>query len=420
MGVSPMFGVVAAAFFLAASSSYAFPIGRRAQQISRYHESSSQLRLAKAAAKKKNEKSTGGGGLKGFGSPTSKSKTEVEIDRTKPARNFYDFLTTGDADDNLARCALGYFPLDGGAKLRGIVATKMIKKGENCIRIPYELAINLGAEGSDPTIPALEFLRDYCETMVEGASKTERRPYFEMLPPYRGDDSMGSTDFFSEEALDALQSPLIVEETKLRRELAKLRFDSGVGEDFPSWIDGTAVTLDHLQWAVWLVTSRVLTVQGDEAEGKSYRLLIPFLDMCNHDRSSSHVLTGRAVPGGELRVVAGTGVKEGEQINICYGGGVAGNDRFIQDYGFLDTSNKAEAYSMVAQQLIGKRRGVEGAGAGKFMTEQDTERTLKELRKTTMEADRQLIATATDMQIRMAYQYRLGIKEALSKFIVMQ
>jgi hypothetical protein len=66
-------------------------------------------------------------------------------------------------------------------------------------------------------------------------------------------------------------------------------------------------------------------------------LLIPFLDMCNPDCTSPHVLTGRAVPGGELKVVAGSQLKEGNAINICYGGGVAGNDRFIQDYGFLDS-----------------------------------------------------------------------------------
>lgn len=231
---------------------------------------------------------------------------------------------------------------------------------------------------------------------------------------------MGSTDFFSEEALEALQSPLIVEETLKRRDQTKARFESDVDDEFPKWIDGTTVIPEHLQWAVWLITSRVLTVQGAEDEGKSYRLLIPFLDMCNHDRSSSHLLTGRAVPGGELKVVAGASVKEGEQINICYGGGMAGNDRFIQDYGFLDWSDNSKGFTMVAQQLVGKRRIVEGVGAGRLMSEPDMERTLVQLRSTTMDQDRSLLANATDSQLRAAYRYRLGVKEALSKFIVMQ
>jgi hypothetical protein len=368
-------------------------------------------------AKKTNKKGPTGGGLKGFGSPIIKSKSEVEIDSSKPARDFYDYLIKGGAGDNLARCALGYFPLDGHVKLRGIVAIKDIKKGENLIRIPYEAAINLGQEGIDPSIPALNFLREYCQTLG-GAVNAENCPYFDLLPKYRGDDCLGSTDFFTDEALDALQSPLIAEETRKRREQTKARFDSDVDSSFPSWIDGTSVTVEHLKWAVWLITSRVLTVQGAEGEGKSYRLLIPFLDMCNHDRSSPHILTGRAAPGGELKVVAGAAVKEGEQIIICYGGGMAGNDRFIQDYGFLDMSDNSKAYTMVAQQLVGKRRIAEGLGAGKLMSETDIRRTLEDLRSTTVEDDRKLLEGATDPQLQAAYRYRLGVKEALSKIIV--
>ncbi len=362
--------------------------------------------------------------MKGFGGFGGPSKSiDVDVDRSKPARDFYDFLEKGSAGDNLSRCGLGYFPIEdtNGSKLRGIVALKDLKKGDNLIRIPYELAINLGQEGSDPTAPALSFLRIYCQVMRDESSDTsEKRAYFQMLPGFRGDDCMGGTDFFSDKALEALQAPLIVEETRKRREQTKSRFESDVDDSFPLWIDGTPITVEHLQWAVWLITSRVLTVQGPTEEGKSYRLLIPFLDMCNHDRCSVHVLTGRAEPGGELKVMAGTTVKEGEQINICYGGGMVGNDRFIQDYGFLDTSDDSKAYTMVVQQLMGKRRIVEGIGAGKLMSEPDMERTIKELRSTTIDQDKALLAMETDPQIRTAYRFRLGLKEELSKFIVLQ
>lgn len=373
--------------------------------------------MAKTTKKTSKRSPSAGGGLKGFGSPIIKSRPDVEIDRTKPTREFYEFLTKGEAGDTLARCALGYFPLEGDMKLRGVVAMKDIKKGENLIRIPYELAINLGQEGTDPSIPALKFLREYCVTL-RGDVNSENRAYFEILPKFRGDDCLGSTDFFHDDALDALQSPLIVEETRKRRQQTKSRFDSDVDDSFPSWIDGTAVTVEHLQWAVWLITSRVLTVQGSESEGKAYKLLIPFLDMSNHDRSSPHILTGRAVPGGELKVVAGAAVKEGEQIVICYGGGMAGNDRFIQDYGFLDVGDNEKAFTMVAQQLVGKRRMVEGVGAGKFMSELEMARTLEELRSTTIEDDRKFLESADDPQLRAAYRYRLGVKEALSRVMV--
>ncbi len=310
-------------------------------QLKRGHAniSPSVLYMAKTAKKKKTKKKatsgSSGGGLKGFGSVGATKGANVDLDRSTEARKFYDFMEAGDAGDNLNRCAIGNFPISDDFKLRGVAALNPVKKGDPIIRIPYELAINLGQEGADPSVPAVNFLKDYCETLSPSTEKEQSRKaaYYEMLPPYGGADCLGSTDFFSEQALNELQAPLVVEETKKRKERTVARFQSEIApnlENFPAWIDGSPVTEDHLAWAVWLITSRVLTVQGDAEEGKSYRLLIPFLDMCNHDRSSSHILSGRAVPGGELKVVAGSPVKEGDQINICYGGGMAGNDRFLQ------------------------------------------------------------------------------------------
>jgi len=372
--------------------------------------------FAKASKKKKSGGRGSAAGIKGFGSTAPKTKANVETDRSKQARAFYEFLDKNGAGDNLKRTALGFFLLPSGDKLRGVVALKDIKKGDDIINIPYELAVNLGPEGEDPTLPALELLRDYCEIMSSGEA-TPKRAYFEMLPPFGGSDCLGSTDFFSDEALEALQSPLIVEETLRRRDRTRKRFEELDDESFPNWIDGSRLTEQCLRWAVWLITSRVLTVQGNVDENKSYRLLIPYLDMCNHDRSSKHILMGRAVPGESLRVVAGANVKAGEQVNICYGGGVAGNDRFIQDYGFLDSSK--EAFDIVAQQIMGKRRIQEGASAGKTMSAVDRDNTLGRLRDTTKAEDKATMESTSDAAVRAAIEYRLGVKESLSKFTEM-
>lgn len=369
--------------------------------------------LAAKDVKKTKKAGPSTAGIKGFGSSVKTSDANaVDMDRSKDAMSFYDFLETNAAGENLKRCALGKFTLPDGGSLRGVVALKDIKKGDVIIRIPYELAINLGAEGEDPTLPAMTLLKLYCDALGKSDLADIRDMYYHMLPPFEGADCMGSTDFFSDVALEALQSPLVMEETIKRRERTKRRFDQHIAtssEGFPSWIDGSPITDNHLRWAVWLITSRVLTVQGDIKDDKAYRLLIPLLDMCNHDRASPHVLTGRAIPGGELKVVAGAAVSAGDQINICYGGGVAGNDRFIQDYGFLD--NEA-AFNIVAQQLLGKRRLVEGASAGRSIAMVDREASLEQLRSTTIEQDETLLEFSQG-SVRSAIQYRIGVKKAL-------
>jgi hypothetical protein len=355
------------------------------------------------------KKGTGSAILKGFGS-TAK-KLPVETDNTPTTRAFFQFLDTNGAGDNFRRTALGNFPIAKDVKIRGVVALEALKTGDDIIDIPYELALNLGPQGEDPTIPAVQLLRDYCECYLSGQ---DRLAFYKMLPGFRGPDCMGSTDFFSEAALNALQSPLIVEETTLRRKLADLRFQKEIESDsnFPSWIDGSPVTLDHLIWAMWIITSRILTVQG--SDGLSYRLLIPYLDMCNHDRSSKHVLTGRACNGGRLKVVAGAPIKQGAQISIVYG--VAGNDRFIQDYGFLDTSTP-EGFRLVAQQLLGKVRIREGRYMNVVIPDEEREQTLTRLRETTVARDEEQLLNEVDPQIRSAIEFRLGLKKALLEFI---
>ena len=74
------------------------------------------------------------------------------------------------------------------------------------------------------------------------------------------------------------------------------------------------------------------------------------------------------------------------------------------------------AYDMVAQQLLGKRRLVEGAGAGRLMPEADRQRTIDELKQTTVEEDKALLEGETDPSLVAAYDYRIGVKTSLAKF----
>ena len=392
---------------------------------------STALFMAKSKTKKK-KTAASSGGLKGFGSsksPTKATAAAGSIDRSKAALSFYDYLDRNGAEANLKRVGLGYFPLQIGPskkdtiQLRGVIALRDIPKGEPIIEIPYEMAIDLGRENSDPTLPATSFLQKYCvwKSGSDGPpADKERGDYFAMLPEYLSDDCLGSTDFYSETALEMLQSPLIKEETLSRKELVQLRYERDVepmaqmSSNLYRWSKEEVATESHLRWASWIITSRVLTVQGPPDSGTANRLLIPLIDMCNHNRASPHILTGRAMAGATLKVVAGVDVKAGDAINISYGGSVEGNDRFIQDYGFLDSgergkSDVAEAYKIVAKKLTGRNRALTK------MTVEDQERSLEALRATTLEQDTDLLQTITNNDERMALEYRIGMKKALGE-----
>jgi len=398
--------------------------------------STQTLFMAKSKTKKK-KPAASSGGLKGFGG-SSKSSTKAtaaagSIDRSKAALKFYNYLERNGAEANLKRVGLGYFPLQIGPsekdviQLRGVIALRDIPKGEPIIEIPYEMAIDLGRESSDPTLPATSFLQKYCVWKSDSdgpPSDKERGDYFAMLPEYMSSDCLGSTDFFSDEALEMLQSPLIKEETLSRKVLVHLRYERDVetmaemSSNLYRWSEEEVATESHLQWASWIITSRVLTVQGPPESGIANRLLIPLIDMCNHDRDSPHILTGRAMTGATLKVVAGVDVKAGDAINISYGGSVEGNDRFIQDYGFLDgggskergKSEVAEAYKIVARKLTGRNRALTK------LTVDDQERALEALKATTLEEDEEMLNSGkiTNNDERAAIEFRIGMKKALA------
>lgn len=305
--------------------------------------------------------------------------------------------------------------------IRGVVALKAISKGDEILNIPYELAMNLGREGADPTLPAYTLLQDICQNSGDDNFRMDYSPYIAMLPEFNGFDCLGSTDFFSEDALNSLQFPLVLNETRERSELTMARYKRDLepmlniakagGENvFANGINGEELTLEHLKWAVWLVTSRVLTVQGAPDSGASYRLMIPFIDMCNHDRNSPHILSGRAIPGGSLRVIAGADIAPGDPINIVYGGGIAGNDRFIQDYGFLDPAN--EGYDIMIGQLMGKTRTESGIN----INFDDRDDVIEALKETTVSEDEELLSQCETRDVRSALEFRIEVKKALERF----
>ena len=298
----------------------------------------------KKAPKKGKAGSSNGAAKRGFGgsSSTRASKASwkgVPIDGAQ-VENFYDWLDENGVDRR--RVTLADF--NG---LRGVMALENIPSGQPIVTVPYEATLDLGRlRSTDPTMPAMTFLQDHFLNPSSNAL-----PYLSMIPSVDSGDCT-TTDFFTECELAMLQCPTVVLETIARRNAVREAHKAAVARSaVPGLSDSMPAEFTEaaLRWAVWVVVSRVLTVQGStnaggygESAGQPppmHKLLIPFIDMFNHhpgQKGAAQVLSGRATPGGTMKVIAGEDISAGEQIFIQYGGGMIGSDRFLQDYGFLD------------------------------------------------------------------------------------
>lgn len=221
--------------------------------------------------------------------------------------------------------------------LRGLVALKPFKKNDIIISIPYESAIDLteaaGVEILDPFQAGLALLRLLSDENVQ----KRYRPYFDSLPKKGDSDVESSTLFWDRSELDLLQFPLAKAETLRRQTRIKEMADSaGVDEG-------------DLRWAVWIVFSRVLSLE--DAEGKVRQVLIPYFDFANHKSGSKHIPSGRAALGSQLKLIAGEDIPVGDDIVFSYGAGMTSSDHLLQDYGFLEPSGTAQSDKILLAKL---------------------------------------------------------------------
>ena len=300
------------------------------------------IRLA-AKAKKGGKKKTGGAKAtkispKGFGARVATPAGGKLLSESK-YEALYEWLRTNPLT-NLRKVAVAEF---GG--LRGVMALQDIGVGEEIVGIPATMAVDIGSDARDP-LPAAQRLLAARAAEVspnydpenyedDESGSDERAAYWATLPPPDSPD-LCTPDFYSEEQLNALQWPPMVEVAKQRA----LQLENAIAASSQD-----ESCLQELRWAVWAVLSRVLTVQGPPDPGSfggqpvGRKLLIPFIDMFNHKGGTKHYLTGRT--DGMLRVVAGAPIKAGEQIFIMYGTEMTSNEEFVAHYGFHDPSAPA-------------------------------------------------------------------------------
>eukprot|EP00929_Paragymnodinium_shiwhaense_P120327 TRINITY_DN92268_c0_g1_i1.p1 TRINITY_DN92268_c0_g1~~TRINITY_DN92268_c0_g1_i1.p1 ORF type:complete len:532 (-),score=139.57 TRINITY_DN92268_c0_g1_i1:330-1844(-) len=286
--------------------------------------------------------------------------------------------------------------------IRGLVATRDIKEGETIVEVPLGAVVKLsvGLESStDPSIAALGLLK----VRESGKDDTERdiQPYLDIMPTEDSPEMAVMPDFYAEEDLQKFQHPSLMLKTSRRQQLCAQRAAEN------------NVDVRSVQWAWCTVAQRSFTVESPY-EGVM-RVLLPAIDLFNHCAESRHKFRAKwqlaGVSDGAFKVVAGSDVKKGEEVTVCYGGdpyrpeGCGGdchgdvawtNDQYVQRYGMVDKS--------MGTMMVD----------GKWLVSEAAAPVREALQASTASEDETALASGDLTPIeRLAVDFRLSLKTAL-------
>lgn len=378
---------------------------------------------------KKTPAASGSSGT-GFGAVSS-STTFVHTPDTSPSTaTLLQFLTAQKAK-GLDQVGIGMHQDTG---IRGLFCKQNIKKGQIICQIPSDCALAL----SDPSQNG-----DDCPTVAHGGAnlmtmylQNEQArqlwsPYLDTLPqqpqrPQQQDDADGThqvrrlhfdptPDYLCEDDLALLEFPRIIEKTQERNH----HIDQVAAE--------RGLDRDELQFATWLVSSRAFELtlsepeeeivegkDGDSSGGyvmpkhdergqiisktrqKSIRVLVPFLDFCNHNSDQPNCKLTLIDPEKDdawFALEATRPITAGKELVISYGNGVESSVELLLDYGFVPSSNKVDMMML--------KKGGEGCIAS------------LDGWTTTLEEDRTMLEMAQDDPVlQKILRFRIRLKES--------
>lgn len=255
--------------------------------------------------------------------------------------------------------------------LRGLYATRDIRKGEDLVEIPYEAALLVGDSLSPPMYDDFDFdgfadLEDV-EDVHQGLGFLEYflnnhdyAPYMNILPskPSSGDQAGLTPDFWAADVISDIQIPsfadYVLQRKKLVEEVAE---KNGINDN-------------DLRWATWLLRSRRITTYNmvsdpnSEDDEKSLfgvfpsrrkqieqmqGFLLPLIDMANHAHDPNAVLkitvnrwTREFDDTSKFALRALRPIKKGEEATILYGEGDRTSWDLLDKYGFFLEGNEAD------------------------------------------------------------------------------
>ena len=237
--------------------------------------------------------------------------------------------------------------------VRGLYACKTFEAGDFLLGIPFPACLTLAVddvterETSDAEL-GLRLLQRILTTEHQQQQQPDYGAYLHCLPT-RDQQFDASPDFWSEDEINSLEFPPLIERAK-QRKLETLRMATT-----------HQVNPDQLQFATWLVKSRGFTLlkpvrfealpettgaglpYPDGGTIMSKTVMIPYLDMINHSSEKANtelqVLETKAEEESMYALQALCHIPKGSEITLCYGSGQESSVEMFSNYGFCTVNN---------------------------------------------------------------------------------
>lgn len=234
--------------------------------------------------------------------------------------------------------------------VRGVVATRDFARGEEIFVIPRDTCI-LDEERADKSpvgrvwadaagdVPAC--VRVGLLVLFLDATDDTWRPALGMLPSRADFDADGGPmELWSPAEVAACDCGQLQREVARRQESLRQLYDEVIG---PGWraaaaADATSAlarvpvpSFERVQWATVATTSRAYG-EGEAGAGRS-SMLVPGVDLCNHDCPERANTVKGLSPWGQFVVLASQDISSGEEVFISYGN--MPNRLLLQQFGFM-------------------------------------------------------------------------------------
>lgn len=335
------------------------------------------------------DKNTGGGG---FGAKKNVVPTTHTADTSPTTAALVQFLNPQNSKGLNEGIEVGF---DIETNQRGVYATKPFKKGELLCKIPSDCVLALSDPqlgGSDVPTMAHSGRNLLLMYMNDDQAKVVWKPYLDTLPT-RDFQFDATPDFFTNDEIQALEFPRAVERAQQRK------------QDIEEIAQKEGMTVEELQFATWLASSRSFSIQmtaaddvqmpsGVSAPSKSIRVMTPYLDFINHSSNAPNAELHLIDPEKDeawFAIRATRAIPEGKEVTICYGNGVESSVELFGSRGFVPKDNKFDALML--------KKGGEGCIE-----------TLEEW-STTLEEDEAALETA-EGNMRNVLALRIKLKKA--------